>query len=105
MLVQLDVRGDGMEREVVVLHQLDVQVGQVGSLPAPGRKLLETYEQDEDGSGHGCCQVHGPLDNKDNWDKSSQGQNYQMWSKIPSEGGRNNKTCGNVLLMHTKVFH
>ena len=37
VLVQLDVRGDGVEREVV-LHQLDVQVGQVGSLPAPGRK-------------------------------------------------------------------
>ena len=38
VLVQLDVRGDGVEREVVVLHKLDVQVGQVGCLPAPGRK-------------------------------------------------------------------
>ena len=37
VLVQLDVRGDGVEREVV-LHQLDVQVRQVGCLPAPGRK-------------------------------------------------------------------
>ena len=37
VLVQLDVRGDGVKREVV-LHKLDVQVGQVGSLPAPGRK-------------------------------------------------------------------
>jgi len=34
VLVQLDVRGDGMERELV-LHQLDVQIGQVGRLPAP----------------------------------------------------------------------
>jgi len=37
VLVQLDVRGDGVEREVL-LYQLDVQVGQVGRLPAPGRK-------------------------------------------------------------------
>ena len=38
VLVQLDVRGDGVKREVVLLHKLYVQVGQVGCLPAPERK-------------------------------------------------------------------
>ena len=50
VLVQLDVRGDGVEREVL-LHKLDVQVGQVGCLPAPGEnnwKHLNRKKMDQD---------------------------------------------------------